>query len=566
MAVTITDLRTVVDEADTTTGWSSSNGVAVFTSAPNPVESTGSLGTQVSNGTEEAYHVFTADNLTDTLVYVWMLPGGVLDTTTAGGVQLVLGDGTDRAGFHVGGSDGAGFRHDDGPVVWQCFVVDTGSLPGTSTTFAGGGAGSLNANTISQIGAAFKTLAKSVGGVENCFVDIMFYGNSGLRITGGGTGTEGKFLEIAVRDRSEADHPGTGVASATGGAYGVIRELGADLFGLQAPLEFGDSAGTGSLDFEDTGQTIVFEDRGIATNKYGITVTGNATGTTSFILGTRDGIGQGSDGCSLITPVGVGAFLTASSANIDTLGIYGCTISGFNQGVTFTTDATAGPNHEIFATSFNGCSQITIGTTEFKNNTISNTTSTGTAEAAVLMNSTTNVSDLTFVSGGTGHAIEISDATNSPFSISGFDFQGYATTDGGTGNEVIVNTSGSPITINVTDTTGTVSVDTTNSTGTVTIVQNVSITVTVVDVDNTAIQGAVLAIYNSNTDALIVNDETDVNGQVTTTTSANQPVYIRVRLSTTGATRYIPIETLANTGTNGFDISITLVEDLIVSA
>ena len=314
MAVTITDLRTVVDEADATTGWSSSNGVSVFTSAPNPVESTGSLGTQVSNATEEAYHVFTAADLTDTLVYVWMLPGGVLDTTTAGGVQLVLGDGTDRAGFHVGGSDGAGFRHDDGPVVWQCFVVDTGSLPGTSTTFAGGGAGSLNANTLSEIGAAFKTLAKSVGGVENCFVDIMFYGNSGLRITGGGTGTEGKFLEIAVRDRSEADHPGTGVASATGGAYGVIRELGADLFGLQAPLEFGDSAGTGSLDFEDTGQTIVFEDRGIATNKYGITVTGNATGTTSFILGTRDGIGQGSDGCSLITPVGVGAFLTASSA------------------------------------------------------------------------------------------------------------------------------------------------------------------------------------------------------------------------------------------------------------
>lgn len=566
MAVTITDLRTVVDESDATTGWSSSNGVAVFTSAPDPVESTGSLGTQVSNATEEMYHTFTAADLTDTLVYVWMLPGGVLDTTTNGGVQLVMFDGTDRAGYHVGGSDTAGFRHDEGPVFWQCFVIDTASLPANNTTFAGSGAGAMTFTNITGIGSAFKTLAKSVGGVENCFVDIMFYGNDGLRITGGGTGTEGKFLEIAQRDRSTADHPGTNVASATGGAYGVIRELGSDLFGLQAPLQFGDSAGTGSVDFEDTGQTVIFEDRGIGTNKYGITVTGNATGTTSFILGTRTGIGTGSDGCSLVTPTGVGAFFTASSANIDTLGIYDCSISGFTQGVTFTTDGTAGPNHEIFASTFSGCSQITIGTTEFKNNTISGTTSTGTAEAAVLMNSTTNVSDLTFISGGTGHAIEISDSTNSPFSISGFDFQGYATTSGGTGNEVIVNTSGNPITINVTDTTGTVTVDTTNSTGTVTIVQNVSITITVVDTDTNPIQGAVVAVYNSNTDTEILNDETDVNGEVTTTTSANQPVYIRVRLSTTGSTRYIPVETLANTGTAGFDLTVTLVEDLIVSA
>jgi len=564
MAVTILDNRTVVDEADANTGWTSSSGSpTVFTSAPDPVEANACLGIQVSTATEDVYHTLPAGvDLTDTLVYVWMLPGGVLDTTVNGGIQVYLGDGTNAAGYHVGGSDGAGFRHDDGPVVWQCFTIDTGNLPANTTTLAGGGAGSLVLTSIDDIGAVFKTLAKSVGNQENCFVDIIFYGNGGLTITGGGTGTEGKFLEIAQRDRSTADHVTT--ASATSGAYGICRELGADLIGLQGPLTFGDSAGTGSLDFEDTGQTVVFEDRNFSTNKYGYTITGNATGTTSFILGVRDGIGSGSEGCSLITPAGVGAFFTASSANIDTLGLYGCTFGGFTQGVTFTTDATAGPNHEIFATSFSGCSQIVIGQTEFRNNDISATTSTGTAEAAVLIEDTTNLSDLSFTSGGTGHAIEIADATNSPFTFSNFTYDGYAATDGGTGNEVLVNTSGSPITINVTGG-DTPTVDTTNSTGTVTINNNVSVTITVVDSTTNPVTGAVVAVYDVGTDTELANDETDVNGDVTFSTSANNDVYIRVRRSTTGSTRYVPVETTANTG-SGLLLTVTLNEDIIAAA
>jgi hypothetical protein len=473
MAVIITDTRVIPTEADATTGWTASDGVTVFTSNPNPVEATGSLGQQVSNATETAYFS-TTTNLTNTLVYCWLLPQGVMDTTANGGVQIYLGDNTNNIGYHVGGSNGAGFRHTDGPVLWQCFVIDTGSLPATTTAF-NGNAGSINLTNITRIGNAFKTLQKSVGGVENCFMDLIAYGNGGLIITGGGTGTEGKFLEIAQRDRAETDHPGQNVASSTGAAYGIIRELASDTFGLQGPFTFGDASGTGSVDFEDTAQTIVFEDRGFSTDKYFITVTGNATGTTTFILGTRGtNAGEGSAGCTLTVPPAVGAAFTASSANINSLGLYATTFDGFDQGFTFTTDGTAGPNHEIFACVFRNCSQITVGTTEFKNNTIRNTTSTGTAEAAVLLNNTTNVSDLMFVSGGTGHAIEISDATNSPFTFNNFTYDGYAATNGGTGNEVIVNTSGSPITINVSGG-DTPTVDTTNSTGTVTIISTITL-------------------------------------------------------------------------------------------
>lgn len=554
MAVLITDNRTLVDEADATTGWTASDGVSVFTSAPDPVEATGSLGQQVSNTTETAYHTITTDDLTDTLVYCWLLPGGVIDSTVNGGIQIYLGDNTDNIGYHVGGSDGAGFRHDDGPVVWQCFVIDTGNLP-TDFTVYNGTEANLTLTAITRIGNAFKTLAKSVGGVENCFMDISFYGNGGLTITGGGSGTEGKFLEIAQQDRNEADWA-AGPSAATG-AFGICRELGTDLFGLQGQILFGDT-GTGSIDFEDGGVTVVFEDRGIGTNKYGITVQGG-TGTTSVVWGTRDGTGLGSNGVSFVCPTGVGAFFTAADSDINTLGIYGCSFSGFDQGFDFTTNGTTGPNHEIFATSFSGCSQITVGQTEFKGNSISNTVATGTTAGAVLIEDTTNVSDLSFTSGGTGHAIVIDDDTNSPFDFTNFTFTGYAATDGGTGNEALVNRSGQPITINVSGGDAP-TVDTTNSNGTVTINNNVTVTITVVDTGTNPIQDAVVGVYNSGTAAELVNDETDVSGIVSFSTAGSQPVYIRVLKSTSGSTRYIPVETTGNTG-SGLSLTITLIED-----
>jgi hypothetical protein len=440
MAVIITDNRTVVSQADTVTGWTASAGVAVFTAAPDPVEATASLGTQVSAATQNSYFTRASSNVTNTCVYAWLLPGGVLETTVNGGIQVYIGDGTNDRGYHIGGSNGAGFRHDDGPVVWQCFAIDTGSLPINFTNFVGAAAPNFAAST--RFGNVFTTLAKSVGGQENCFMDIAFFGNGGLTITGGANGTEGKFIEIAIRDRSTANHPGTGVASAVGGAYGACRELGAALFGIQTRMQFG-SATTGSVDFEDVGQTIVFEDRGFATDKYGYTITGNVAGTTSFILGTRVGVGIGSNGCNLVTPLGTGAFFTASSANINVLGLYDCGLAGFTQGITFTSDATTGPNHEIFGSAFSGNALITIGTTEFRNNSISGSTAT----SATLVSTTTNVSDLIFSSAGTGHAITI--ATPGTYDFTNFTYTGYAVSNGTTGNESFFNNSGGLVTINV---------------------------------------------------------------------------------------------------------------------
>jgi hypothetical protein len=453
MTVVITDNRIVYDEADTATGWTGTN--AVFTSAPDPAEATGSLGTVVSNATAAAYYTGAAVNMSaGTLVYIWTLPNGAMDTAANGGFALLLGDGTNRIAFHIGGSDAATFRH----TFWQCLAIDTANLPAQFTINAGTRAG-LNLAAITQIGVSYKTLAKSVGGVSNCFTDLIRHGNGGLRITAGTVGAPGKFEEIALDDSSTANLK----------AHGIFRRLGTGLFGAQGQLVFGDSTGSLTTYFADSDATVVFEDRRFATDKYGITINATATGTTTFLLGTKSGADGGAGGITFTVPAGVGAFFNASNTNLQTLGLYGCTFTGFSNGITFGNGANASA-HEIYSVSFSGCGLINVGLTNFENNTIAG----GLGVAAVRLSSTANVSNLTFSSRGTGHAITIE--TPGTYDFTNFFYQGYATSNGSTGNEVFYNNSGGTITINVSGgNTPTVR----NSAGsTTTIISTVSITLT----------------------------------------------------------------------------------------
>ena len=436
MPVIITDTRTVPDGADTTTGWVGSAALTLFTTDPNPVELTGCIGMAVSTSTDDIYFGITAVDLTDTLVYVWVLANGTMDTLTNGGIALQLYDGTDGIGFHLAGSDEAAFRHAEGPVGWQCLLLDTSILPAIATAYSGAVA-NLTITAITGIGAGYKTLSKALGGASNCFTDILRYGNDGLIITGG-TGSPagtGRFDEIAFEDRSDVDLH----------AYGIIRELGSGLFGLQGPLTFGDTVGTATTHFADVNTTVTFEDRGIGTNKYYIDVVGNATGSTTFQLGEKTGTTGGSNGCTLSCPPGIGASFTASDVDLQFLLLYGSTFSGFENGMTFSTDGTNSPNHEIFASVFNSNGQISPGLVNFKNNLIS--TSTNDTGSLLLPSSTARMSDLQFVSDGTGHAIYIT--TPGTYDFTNFTYSGFTGAGSPPTNAVVYNDSGGLVTINV---------------------------------------------------------------------------------------------------------------------
>jgi hypothetical protein len=126
MAVTLTDHRAIWSEADSATGWTGAT--TVYTSDPNPAESTGSLGIQVSTTTADGYYT-SSISLTNKLVYVWVQANGTMDTIANGGTGVYVSDGSNSMSYHKSGSDEAGFRHATGPVRWENLILDQASLP-----------------------------------------------------------------------------------------------------------------------------------------------------------------------------------------------------------------------------------------------------------------------------------------------------------------------------------------------------------------------------------------------------------------------------------------------------
>jgi len=376
MAVVVTDLRTIINECDATTGWTGTATPTLFTTEPTGVEATGCLGMTVSATTANAYVTVTAVNFTATpqLIYVWIFHRAELDSRANGGLMIQLGDGTNRIGFHVGGNDVDGFRPSTGPVGWQCLVIDTANLPATFTTFAGARA-SLNLGAITQIGVGFKTLVKAVGGVANCFWDILRRGAAGvgLLVTGGTVGDPGTWQQIADTDKLTTNQR----------AHGIVRELGAGVYGVQGSITFGSDT-TGATYFSDQNVSIIFEERSVTNDKYIFRVQGNATNNTFFKMASS----------TIQAPVNGSAQLIASSTNLQNFELVDSQIVRFKNGVTFSSDATNGVNHVISGSTFRNCAQVNTGRVPVRSSFFLGYTPT--TAAALLWSSVINIEECQF--------------------------------------------------------------------------------------------------------------------------------------------------------------------------
>ncbi len=423
MTVVITDTRTEVDSADTTTGWSSpvkGESLTLFASDPVPAELSNCIGMAVSEEVADLVHTLTgATDLSDVLVYAWTLVQGTEANISTGGRAIVLLDAVtpNEIAYHLGGSDVAGFRHNDGPVGWQCLLMDVAVkivTPGDHTEYAGTEA-ALDHVNITGVGTYFDVASKALGGADNCFTDVIRYGNDGLVIAGGTTAARGTFTEIATEDSS----------GVSGTAYGICHLVASDVFGLQGPLTFGLTATNAEHWFQDINKTVVFEDRNIGTARYFFDVVGNSTDTQHFQLGLIDGTENGTDGCFITIPPGIGGSMTMDDADLDFVGLYGSSITGFDGGILLCDDATNGIAHDVFDCTFTLCGQINPGRVDFKNNAINLCS----AASALLLEDTDNtlLSDLSFLSSGAGHAIEIT-GTGS-YTLTDFTYSGYDDSD-----------------------------------------------------------------------------------------------------------------------------------------
>lgn len=429
MAITIVDNRIILDECDSVTGWTATDGPTLFTSAPDPMEDSGCLGMQVSNGIEDAYTSITSDDYSGGgSLSIWIQDRAEFATTVTGGIGIQVGDGTNRIAYHVGGRDQTGFRHDVGPVKWTNFQIDLANKPANFTAIAGT-EGNLNEAAITQVGVRFDTDVKSVGGTENCFWDIIRFADNGVGIEfyGGTVGTPENWTTVTVQDRATGNQA----------AHGIIKLAGAGAFSIQGNINIGDNTSTNNTYINSEGETFLWEDRGQSTNNYyRFNCAGNGTGTTDVNF----------DGCVFTCPTSGSIDFSDSNVTAD---VRSTVITGFDQGI-----LTGGSGNVWTGNTYTDCGTLTTTGTDLTGSTF--TGFTGAADdSQVFWNSTSDpdgeLDNCSFTMGSADtHAIEFpTGMTNTSITIRDCDFSGYSATDEQNSSTFNVLATTGTLTINI---------------------------------------------------------------------------------------------------------------------
>lgn len=376
---------------------------------------------------------------------------------------------------------------------------------------------------------------------ENLALDAIDIG-TGLSITG--TSPDANFKNFYYYDQNGDITNATptnsnrwGVATGNGEA---IRAIGM--------LSVGDSGGTLTT-FTDTDAVVTWPDGYHDVGLFGVTF--HCTNASNDFVVDSLLISEGS-----ATTVDTRADFIVSGTTAGSSLTCGATINNFRN-VTFTSVCTVeGANIE--------CQLLTPGSATIGSSTTTTVIRTNAITSVACLQDfpdtdSTDISYVDFVQTGVGHAIEMS-TVNGDYTLSNCSFTGYgADTSASSAIDVTAASGTTTITLS-----GTVQPTYTTAGATVNFVSSVPVSVTVQDGATDPIQNAQVAAYLVSDDSEIFNELSTAGGVADGNTSANADIYIRVLKSTTGSTRYIPIETVANTGPSGVSLTITLIEDEIV--
>ena len=415
MTTTVADdtARIILNECDSTSGWTGSTGVTAA-NAPLAIEATNQLGMGVSTSTDDAFVAITLDNYAGGgTLSVWVQANGNMDTLVNGGIMVQVTDGTNRIGYHVGGSDQSAFRHDAGPVKWECYLLDLANKPANNTAFAGSEA-SLNETSITNVGVGFKTLSKALGGGDNCYWDIIRFADNGDAVTfvGGTTsGAAGNGAEATVLDRAATNQQ----------ALGVIRQLAVGVYGIQGNINLGDSTSASDQFWTEANVTYAWEDRGLSSNNYyRFALIGSSTATNCEFSFTS---------VTFTVPSAASASFDGNGADITVANMFSCSFIGFDQGIETSDDTGDDWTNSTYISNgqvvFNGCDMS-------GSNVLTSVVAAG--SGALLYNESVDpdgeTDDMTFSQGATAHsAYEFGTSVTSDITIRGNDFTGFGSTD-----------------------------------------------------------------------------------------------------------------------------------------
>ena len=274
------------------------------------------------------------------------------------------------------------------------------------------------------------------------------------------------------------------------------------------------------------GETFVFKDTDNGYDTYNLDVSGTVTFTNTAIISAG-----------------------SSSYNFDASGATGFTQSGGSHtkyntfvtaagqtmsGIVFQSGGTATIANTLSDSTFNQCGLITV-TGVLDNCTVNESTAT----SAVTTTTLAKLTECTFISDGTGHAVNLGTISSTQAMTWSCSDSGYAATNGTSGNEtILVNVaSGQTLTINVA-TGATTPTYYNTGTGTVTVISGaVTVRVTAATVNGTKVQDARVYLKKVSDGTVILNGLSNANGIVedtayTYTTDENVTGWIRKSTST----------------------------------
>lgn len=373
-----------------------------------------------------------------------------------------------------------------------CIAINNGAEP-----FLKGG--TLNRSAIAQVYLLGQTEFGAMIVYSNNFMVV-----SSCIVSGGGTVTGMSFDEFVEAVNNSL-------------MYSIaLRQLG-PACSVLVPLQFG--GGTGACRTAFDGNTLLWPEQ--------------YDGQTQHAYNGDDDIlncifyGQTSSDTFLFTNCGFKAgqpqtwgFHASHSANA-VLDFTGSKVEGFNVVLRSTVT--------LADMAFSSCPSFTLNSA-----VLSGIAFTSTKVSAASPADAADITDSTFTSSGTGHAIEIG-GTVADIALNGLTFTGYAGTNGSTGNEAIyVNIASGSMTISITGGGTTPSIRTAGAT--VNVVNNTTVTLTGL------VNGSEVRVYDSGTDAVIAGTDSVSGNEFAFADAAANVVYIRIFHTT-----YLPADIIGYT-------------------
>jgi hypothetical protein len=416
-------------------------------------------------------------------------------------------------------------------AAWQDAGVGTEEGP------IGGGGGFTGVDYFYVAARMATGAAKS----ENVALDAIDIG-TGLTITG--STPDANFKNFYYYDQNgditNATSTNTNRWGVTIGAGEAVRANGM--------LSIGNTGGTLTV-FTDTDAVVTWPDAYTDVGLFGVTIYCNNASNIHSIGSLL--ISEGT-----ITNVDTRAdFIVVGTTAGSSLAL-GATINNFRN-VTLTTAVTV-------ASASIECQLLTPGGATIGTSVTSTTINTNALTTVACLQDfpdtdATSISYVDFSQTGAGHAIELS-TVGGNYTFSNLSFTGYGA-DTTADSAVHVTAASGTTTITLS---GTTQPTFTTAGASVVFVSSVPIEVIVQDGTTAKIQNAQVACYKVSDNSEVFNELTTVGGIANGNTSTSTDLYVRVFKSTTGSTRYIPVETVVNTGGTGASITVTLTEDEIV--